>query len=68
MVTIPLAPVEAARVTILMDNLTDPLLVPTEQVERTTWFDLFAKPWARGSAASLPTHSAPVKRSRSSPR
>jgi 7,8-dihydropterin-6-yl-methyl-4-(beta-D-ribofuranosyl)aminobenzene 5'-phosphate synthase len=44
MVTIPLAPVEAVRVTILMDNLTDPLLVPTEQVERTTWFDLFAKP------------------------
>ena len=46
MVTIPLAPVEAVRITILMDNVTDPLLFPTEHVERTTWFDLFAMPRA----------------------
>ena len=38
MVTIPLAPVDAVRITILMDNVTDPLLFPTQHVERTTWF------------------------------
>jgi hypothetical protein len=43
-VTIPLAPVDAVRVTILMDNVTDPLLFPTAQVERTTWFHQLAKP------------------------
>jgi len=37
MATIPLAPVDAVRITILMDNVTDPLLFPSEQVERTTW-------------------------------
>ena len=31
MVTIPLAPVDAVRITILMDNLTDPLLFPSER-------------------------------------
>jgi hypothetical protein len=30
MVTIPLAPIDAVRITILMDNLTDPLLFPTQ--------------------------------------
>ncbi|MDX6397012.1 MAG: 7,8-dihydropterin-6-yl-methyl-4-(beta-D-ribofuranosyl)aminobenzene 5-phosphate synthase [Gaiellaceae bacterium] len=44
MVTIPLGPVDAVRITILMDNLTDPLLAPTQQVERLTWFDYFGKP------------------------
>ena len=37
MVTIPLAPIDAVRITILMDNVTDPLLFPTPHVERTTW-------------------------------
>ena len=37
MFTIPLAPVDAVRITILMDNVTDPLLFPTQGVERTTW-------------------------------
>ena len=37
MVTIPLAPVDAVRITTLMDNVTDPFLFPTEQVERVTW-------------------------------
>ena len=44
MVTIPLAPVDAVRITILMDNVTDPLLFPTQHVERTTWFHHLAKP------------------------
>src|SRR4029077_2731207 len=35
--TIPLAPIDAVRITILMDNVTDPLLFPSEHVERTTW-------------------------------
>ena len=46
MVTIPLAPVDAVRITILMDNVTDPLLFPTQHVERTTWFHHLAKPRA----------------------
>ena len=46
MATIPLAPVDAVRITILMDNVTDPLLFPTEQVGRTTWFHQLAKPRA----------------------
>jgi hypothetical protein len=46
MVTIPLTPVDAVRITILMDNVTDPLLFPTEHVERTTWFHHLAKPCA----------------------
>src|SRR6478735_12011184 len=44
MVTIPLTAVDAVRITILMDNVTDPLLFPTEHVERTTWFHHLAKP------------------------
>ena len=38
MVTVPLTAVDAVRITILMDNVTDPLLFPTQHVERTTWF------------------------------
>jgi 7,8-dihydropterin-6-yl-methyl-4-(beta-D-ribofuranosyl)aminobenzene 5'-phosphate synthase len=44
MATIPLAAVDSVRITILMDNVTDPLLFPTEQVGRTTWFHHLAKP------------------------
>src|SRR6478735_6298133 len=44
MLTLPLTPVDAVRITILMDNVTDPLLFPTEHVERTTWFHHLAKP------------------------
>src|SRR6266545_547720 len=44
MAAIPLAPVDAVRITILMDNLTDPLLFPTQQVERMTWLHHLAKP------------------------
>ena len=43
-ITIPLKPVDGVRVTILMDNVTDPLLFPTEHVERTTWFHHLARP------------------------
>ena len=43
---IELAPVDAVRITILMDNVTDPLLFPTQHVERTTWFHHLAKPRA----------------------
>src|SRR4029078_3652487 len=46
MVTIPLTPVDAVRITILMDNVTDPLLFPTQHVERTTWFHLWPTPRA----------------------
>jgi 7,8-dihydropterin-6-yl-methyl-4-(beta-D-ribofuranosyl)aminobenzene 5'-phosphate synthase len=46
MAIVPLAPVDAVRITILMDNVTDPLLFPPEQVERTTWFHQLAKPRA----------------------
>jgi hypothetical protein len=59
MATVPLAlaPVDAVRITILMDNVTDPLLFPTEQVERTTWFHHLAK----SRAASLsPTTACPT--------
>jgi 7,8-dihydropterin-6-yl-methyl-4-(beta-D-ribofuranosyl)aminobenzene 5'-phosphate synthase len=44
MVTIPLAPVDAVRITTLMDNLTDPLIFPTEYVERVTWLHQLARP------------------------
>jgi hypothetical protein len=44
--TIPLASVDAVRITILIDNVTDPLLFPTQHVERTTWFHHLAKPRA----------------------
>ena len=44
MVTIPLAPVDAVRITILMDNVTDPLLFPSEHVERTTWLHQLPRP------------------------
>jgi 7,8-dihydropterin-6-yl-methyl-4-(beta-D-ribofuranosyl)aminobenzene 5'-phosphate synthase len=44
MVTIPLAAVDAVRITILMDNVTDPLLFPSEHVERTTWLHQLPRP------------------------
>ena len=43
MATIPLAPVDAVRITILMDNMTDPLLFPSEGVDRTTWLHQLAR-------------------------
>jgi 7,8-dihydropterin-6-yl-methyl-4-(beta-D-ribofuranosyl)aminobenzene 5'-phosphate synthase len=43
---IPLAPVDVVRITILMDNVTDPLLFPTEHVERMTWLHHLAMPRA----------------------
>ena len=43
-ITVPLKPVDGVRVTILMDNVTDPLLFPTEHVERTTWFHHLGRP------------------------
>lgn len=42
MTVIALAPVDSARITILMDNVTDPLVFPTEHVERTTWLNHLA--------------------------
>lgn len=44
MVTIPLMSVDAVRITILMDNVTDPLLFPTDHVHRTTWLHSLARP------------------------
>jgi hypothetical protein len=44
MATIPLVPVDAVRITILMDNLTDPLLFASEGVDRTTWLHQLARP------------------------
>jgi len=44
MVTIPLEPVDAIRITILMDNVTDPLLFPAQGVERATWIHQLARP------------------------
>ena len=44
MASIPLTPVDAVRITILMDNVSDPLLFPAEHVERTTWFHHLARP------------------------
>jgi 7,8-dihydropterin-6-yl-methyl-4-(beta-D-ribofuranosyl)aminobenzene 5'-phosphate synthase len=42
MTEITLAPVDAARITILMDNVTDPLVFPTEHIERMTWLNHLA--------------------------
>ena len=44
MATVPLAAVDAVRITILMDNVTDPLIFPTEHVGRMTWLHHLAKP------------------------
>lgn len=49
MVGVELPPVDAVRITILMDNVTDPLLLPAEHVERATWFHQLA--WPRVSSA-----------------
>ena len=51
MVTIPLAPVDAVRITILMDNVTDPLIFPTPHVGA---HDLAAPP--RAAARGLGRH------------
>ena len=42
--TVALAPIDAVRITILMDNVTDPLLFPAEHVERMTWLHHLGKP------------------------
>src|SRR4029079_19423449 len=46
-----LAPVDALRITILMDNVTDPLVFPAEHVERTTWLTQLAPGAARVRSA-----------------
>jgi 7,8-dihydropterin-6-yl-methyl-4-(beta-D-ribofuranosyl)aminobenzene 5'-phosphate synthase len=51
---IELEPVESVRVTILMDNVTDPLLPDQESVTRVTWPKALADPAPR-LAASLAT-------------
>ena len=51
MTEIALAPVDAARITILMDNVTDPLVFPAEHVERTTWLTQLAPGAARITSA-----------------
>src|SRR6476619_324499 len=62
MATIPLAPIDAVRITILMDNLTDPLIFPSENVERTTWLHQLARPrmpsavTAEGLLGPRPSH------------
>ena len=57
MATIPLAPVDAVRITILMDNVTDPLLFPTEQVGA---HDLDSP--AREAACALRAHGRAASR------
>ena len=57
MVAIPLAPVDAVRITILMDNVTDPLLFPTPHVERTTWFTTSG---SRAQPRPSPTTACPM--------
>ena len=49
--TIRLEPVDSIRITILMDNVTDPLLFPAEHVERTTWLHQLAPGVARVTSA-----------------
>ena len=49
--TIRLEPVDLVRITILMDNVTDPLLFPTEHVERTTWLHQLAPGVGRAASA-----------------
>ena len=49
--TIRLEPVDSVRITILMDNVTDPLLFPTEHVERTTWLHQLAPGVGRAASA-----------------
>jgi 7,8-dihydropterin-6-yl-methyl-4-(beta-D-ribofuranosyl)aminobenzene 5'-phosphate synthase len=51
MTVIALAPVDSARITILMDNVTDPLVFPTEHVERMTWLHHLAPGAARIASA-----------------
>jgi len=51
MTEIPLAPIDAVRITILMDNVTDPLVFPAEHVERTTWLTQLAPGAARITSA-----------------
>jgi 7,8-dihydropterin-6-yl-methyl-4-(beta-D-ribofuranosyl)aminobenzene 5'-phosphate synthase len=53
---IPLAPAETLRITILMDNLTDPLLFPQGGVERHTWFSALAP-----QAPRLPSLVSPAE-------
>ncbi len=42
--TIPLAPVDALRITILMDNVTDPLLLDEGPVSRVSWLKALRGP------------------------
>ena len=51
MTEIALAPVDAVRITILMDNVTDPLVFPAEHIERTTWLTQLAPGAARITSA-----------------
>jgi hypothetical protein len=55
METIRLEPVDSVRITILMDNLTDPLLFPVQHIERTTWLHQLAPGWDAPRRPSPPT-------------
>ncbi len=57
MVTIPLAPIDAVRITILMDNVTDPLIFPTPHVGA---HDLAAPPLT--ASGRLGRHRWPARR------
>jgi len=48
-VLVELVPVDGVPITILMDSLTDPLLLSAERIERTSWFDQFARPRAHST-------------------
>jgi 7,8-dihydropterin-6-yl-methyl-4-(beta-D-ribofuranosyl)aminobenzene 5'-phosphate synthase len=51
METIRLEPVDSVRITILMDNVTGPLLFPVRHVERTTWLHQLAPGVGRAASA-----------------
>ena len=54
MAQIELQPVEKIRVTVLMDNVTDPLIPDQDPVTRLSWPKVLADPAARASARFAP--------------
>ena len=59
MSVIALEPVDRVRVTVLVDNLTDPLLVDGEGIRRINWPRAMAGALPRASAATAPESGVP---------
>lgn len=59
MQTIELEPVDRVRVTVLMDNLTDPLLVDQEGVTRVSWPKALTGALPRAAARASPEDGVP---------